>query len=138
MASWKQVPPLSEPGPPVGQLGLENWVKLFTVPSGSVDCTAIVVEAVAPPADAVMVMVAGFGTVFGAMKSPVFWSIIPPVAVQLRLGLIPLTLAVYCQFAPTPMVAGAAAMLMVSFWPTLLDEPPHAASGRSARKMMAR
>jgi hypothetical protein len=110
------------------------------VPSGSLACTVTVVDfEVAPGAEAVMVMVAGLGTAFGAIKSPVFASIIPAVAAQVTLD-PPVTVAVYCQFAPTPIVEGGEPLIViVPGWPPPpLDDPPQAASGRSAKKKIAR
>jgi hypothetical protein len=86
-------------------------------------------------AAAVIVTAAGLGTLFGAMKSPVSGSIVPPVAVQLTFWFVePLTVAEYCQFAPIPIVAGGAPVIAtVTCWPPpppLLDGLPHPANER--------
>lgn len=107
------------------------------MPNGSFACTATVADAVELGFDcaaAVIVTVAGLGTLFGAMKSPVCESIVPPVAVQLTFWFVePLTVAEYVQFAPIPIVVGGVpVMLTVTCWPPppLFDGLPHAASER--------
>jgi hypothetical protein len=66
---------------------------------------------------------------------------VPALAVQLTFGFIePLTVAVYCQLAPTPIVLGGAPVMLTvtCCWEILLgEEPPQAASERRAKRMTA-
>jgi len=87
---------------------------------------------------AVIVIPAGLGTVFGAMNNPELESIAPPEELQVTVWFeVPLTVAVYVQFAPTPIALGALAMLTeigccVKLWP----DDPHPAIGRTANTGM--